>query len=375
MPRNRQAAPIQGEGEKDAMTRDISTPEDEGDLVEVSGTSLLTPSKDAEPTDDVVEELARAAGGNEVSVLDMAQCQDELAEEGLAMPDINALANELADGRHLREETTPLGGLATKAWITGLAGMFVLFTAAHLTESDVMRTIANGWLAALLVLMFLGGACAYGYARLSDVPREVEDFFKLRVPIPAVTSRRRALAIVSRNVSQQPLGWDRRQLLNRARQAATDVVGSEVWALEMFDTHRVRVDLVEEVRLIAQRVRVVTSGTTGGNHAPASMHRALIDSTNDRVKALEQYRDQVLAVQHEMDRLRRAELEELGEGRLLEWLAQSGADHGQVTELQSLAAESRAAAATIAETLSAMQPTAARLGPVAGRRDLEEQEN
>ncbi|SDL33626.1 hypothetical protein SAMN05428985_1157 [Nocardioides sp. YR527] len=357
------------------MTRDISTREDEGDLVEVSGTSLLAPSEAAEPTDDVVEQLAQAACGNEVSVLNMAQCHDELAEAGLAMPDINALANALADGRHLREESTPVGGLTTKAWIVAVAGLFVFFTAAHLTGSEVMRTIANVWLAAVLVLMFIGGASAYAYARMSDGRRELEDFFKLRVPIPAVTSRRRALAIVSRNVSQQTLGWDRRQLLKRAREAATDVVGSEVWALEMFDTHRVRVDLVEEVRTIAQRVRVVTSGTTGGNHAPASMHRALIDSTNDRVKALEQYRDQVLAVQHEMDRLRRAELEELGEGRLMEWLVQSGADQGQVTELQSLAAESRAAAATIAETLSAMQPTAARLGTIAGQREMEEQEN
>lgn len=351
------------------MSRDISTREDEGDLVEVSGTSLIAPSEDAEPTDDVAEQLTRAARGNAVSVLNMAQCRDELAEAGLAMPDMNALADALADGRQLREESTPVGGIATEAWITAVAGMVSLFLAANLTGSEVLKTVANGWLAAFLVLMFLGGACAYAYTRMGDVPRDLDDFAKLRVPIPAVTRRRRALAIVSRNVSQQPMGWDRRQLLNRARQAASDVAGSEVWALEMFDTHRVRVDLVEEVQLIAERVRVVTSGTTGGNHAPAVVHRALLDSTRDRVKALEQYRDQVLAVQQEMDRLRRAELEELGEGRLVEWLAKSGADHGQVTELQNLAAESRAAAATIAETLSAMQPTAALLGTKTGRPD------
>lgn len=356
------------------MTRDISTREDD-DLVEVSGASLLAPREDPEPTDDVVEQLARAAGGNEVSVLNMAQCLDELDEAGLAMADINALANDLADGRQLREESTPLGGITTKAWITAVAGMFGLFLSANLTDSEVLKTIANGWLAAFLVLMFLGGACAYAYARMGDVPRDLDDFFKLRVPIPAVTRQRRALAIVSRNVTQQPIGWNLRQLLSRARQAATDVAKSDVWALEMFDTHRVRVDLVDEVRLISERVRVVTSGTTGGNHAPASMHRALIDSTNDRVKALEQYRDQVLAVQHQMDRLRRAELEELGEGRLMDWLAKSGADQGQVTELQNLAAESRAAAAAIAETLSAMQPTAALLGSEPEQPAMEEQEN
>lgn len=71
----------------------------------------------------------------------------------------------------------------------------------------------------------------------------------------------------------------------------------------------------------------------------------------------------MLAVQRETDRLHRAELEEIGSDRLVDWLAKTGADEGQVAELQSMAAESRAAATAIADTLAAMQPTAAILTP------------
>lgn len=340
------------------MTRDITTHDDDG-LTNVNGRGLLAPAEREEEPEDDLEALAQAAQAGPVKVLDLAQCHTELTEAGLEVPDLNGLADALADGRQLRETTKPLEDAALLGGVAALAPLGVLLLGAEFTNWEVLGTIAKAWLGIVIAFVVLGISSAVAYTRITET--SFERLMQRPVPVPAVTSRRRALQIVAGCVSEQPIDWNGKHLLKRAREAAEKIVSSEVWDLEMFDDHRVRVDLAEEIREIRQLIRVVTSNTTGGNAVPARMRATVLDPAQQKVQALEQYRDQVIAVQREWDRWRQAEREEIGSARLMDWLAKSGAGHS-TAELQNMAAESRAAAAALAETLAAMGPTAARLG-------------
>lgn len=339
------------------MTKDIHRAEDADDLTEVTGADLLKPLEELEPTDDLMEALSQAGRITDVSVLDLARCRAELADAGLVVPGLNALANELAEGRELRSTTASVGAVTAVVTLAAAILLGVVWSGAEFIDLDFLDSVASGTTVVIATLAAMAAALGVWCVKVAEV--SVSDLFTHQTTLPALTSHRRALGIVTECVSQEPLSWEGRPLLQRASAAASSIARSEVWSSEMFDTHRVRVDLVEEVRLVAERVRVLTSGTSGGNVTSAEMRKALIDSTTARLAALEQYRDQVLAVQRAADRLHRAELEEIGSDRMVDWLAKTGADEGQVAELNNMAAESRAAAEAIADTLAAMQPTAA----------------
>lgn len=340
------------------MTREI-TPREDDRLTEVRGRGLLAPIEHEDEPDADLEALAQAADAGPVKVLDLAQCHTELTEAGLEIPDLNGLADALADGGQLRETTKPLEDVALLSGAAVLVPLGVLLLLADHTDWEILDAAAKVWLGLVIALVVLGVGSAVAFTRLTET--SFERLMQRPVPVPAVASRRRALKIVAGCVSEQPIDWNGQHLLKRAREAAEKIVSSEVWDLEMFDDHRVRVDLIEEVQELRQIIRVVTSNTTGGNAVPARMRATVLDPAQERVRALEQYRDQVLAVQREWDRWRQAEREEIGSARLMNWLAKSGGGHS-TAELQNMAAESRAAATALAETLAAMGPTAARLG-------------
>lgn len=150
-------------------------------------------------------------------------------------------------------------------------------------------------------------------------------------------------------------------IVQRADVAVRSIEKSEVWHTDLFDAHRVRVNLTEERQQITSRMRRLTSIQHGGSdrdRAHAEIVAEIVESTGARVKALEAYKAQVRECDRELRKLAAAESREANVTRLVDLAASTGADPAQRANIEQLTSEAQMAAESLREVLALMAGTA-----------------
>ncbi|MGH4000750.1 MAG: hypothetical protein ACRDTJ_25180 [Pseudonocardiaceae bacterium] len=307
-----------------------------------------------------IRDLRDGVTTSPVAVLDIAGAQRELADAGIRVPDINRLANMLATrfelnfgGRPASTQGDRFAQLIFGALFAGVVVVLGSQVQGYVQGEWPQEVVdAVGWItwgaSVLGILVVMGLGLRFFVGNLTDAaPR-----------LPA--RRRRALEIISNRVTLVELPAKSKNLILRAERAERAIKDSEVWSTNFFDSHRVRIDLTQEVDEIIDRLRQLVS-ITGGSARMGRQADHVVKSTTERVEALETYRDQVLVCERDLKRLAAAETEEYNADRLTDLLAGTGADQSQIDNLSALSNEARAASEAIRETLQIMSGTIAEL--------------
>lgn len=242
------------------------------------------------------------------------------------------------------------------------------FPAELLAAADVVRALA---LVGLIV-----GAIVFGLGAGSLLIQDNKSR-------PARSAALEAVKIRNRHLTNVPIPEAYAEVVATAVKAEETIVGTEVWSTSLFDSHHVRLGLSAEVDLIVSRMRRLTDITHGtdtsatdpsnkGSRLPRGwlFKRPCADeatiqavqqieaATMQRVAALEEYRDQVLACDREYRRLHATEL---NASRLTDLLATTGADQAKIDHLKTLSLESAAATDALRDVLALMMGTVSTL--------------
>lgn len=323
------------------------------------------------------------SGPISVEILDIPAARAALAEAGMEIRDLDKLANDLATGRDLRRPSV-VSDFLVGPDLMGLGGIFGVFGGASwfvrwwfmrptadynfpadLQEgADFLMKVAIIFFALAAVLVAVG------------IVRWITQF------APAAS----AVEIVNKHLTSVSMPAAYAEVVAAAVKAEETIVGTEVWSTGLFDSHHVRLGLSAEVDLIASRMRRLTSVTHGTGisedvqdpregrlfrkrksdspHADDSTAQAMQQikaATTQRVAALEEYRDQVLACDREYRRLQAAESAEVNASRLTDLLASTGADQAQIEHLKALSREAAAATDALRDVLALMTGTVSTL--------------
>lgn len=317
--------------------------------------------------------LPEAPADEPVSTLDMVRARDELTAAGLEV-DLERLADMLADGRRLAPipgsylvprgaGVAALGGAMTCVG----AGLYYLLPAAleDLEEGaggggQPVPAMEPGMTAALAQVTWL--AMLVGVLQLSVGlgMMLVNGGFKM----PAIGGALRAedaLLVLHRHVDAVRMEPAALKTVQRAKSAVRAIEKSEVWHTDLFDSHRVRVNLDEELEQVTSRMRRLTSiqhGDAERGGAQDALVAEILESTNARVDALQAYEAQVRDCDRDLRRLAAAESREVNATRLVDLAARTGADQTQRANIEQLTSEARMAAESLREVLALMAGTA-----------------
>lgn len=305
-----------------------------------------------------------------VQVLDLARCRKQLADAGLRVDNESKLADLLSTGYTPSFRSFGGGQIppARELLVLGAGGAVGAWAVSRVrpdNPSDLTGFVLDTWTYGTLLLAAL--CLIVGLARLVHHRHH-----------PSGHEIGLASRILTRSTAEVPLGGHKKDLVQRAHSAANQIRESEVWGTDLFDLHRVRVNLDEEVRIVSDRMRRLTSITdpiqrmtnpeTGkqalelrkpARHSrqAADERRAtdeVLDSTRRIVEAIEMYEHQVRGCEREYQRLLAAQTRELSVDRMTELLASTGADDFQIDHLEQLSGEAKAATEAIRELLQLM---------------------
>lgn len=209
-----------------------------------------------------------------------------------------------------------------------LAPQVVVLDVRQATERLADRDLARR-----LDVAALADALADGY-RLRDVPTRSGPASVSEVRVE------RTLRLLHQCTTRLPLPDDLVQPLLAVAEVASRIRDTPVWNTTLFDDHRVRLDLDDEVRAVATRLRRLAS-------LPAALvgdtRAEVLSSTAGRVRGLSRYAEEVAACQRAQDRLHEAESYEQHGDRLLDVVASTAPDRHEQDHTRLLAAEAEAA--------------------------------
>lgn len=298
-------------------------------------------------------------------VLDLAFCRQALAQAGLAIDDLDEIADALAVGErpkghqaaipeHAKTAQATTAKIARWTAIASLAstGAFLLLwsgapNADTATAAATATTIGQTGLAISAVCL----AVAFAAAVLFDLPSRRK----------RAVERARQI-IETHTCDTAEVRADYQQVIEDATDAAHEIEATTVWSSDLFDAQRVRIDLTEEVAQIRSRILRLASIEAMLGY-DQSISKPITGTTRRRVLALQRYRDEVLACDQAAQHLAAAESMEHNVDRLTDLLASTGADQSHIEALQARAAEAAATGAALREVLSSMAVTAAELTP------------
>ncbi|MFE6508061.1 hypothetical protein ACFVBP_10355 [Nocardioides sp. NPDC057764] len=320
-----------------------------------------------------------------IQVLDVPAARAALNDAGLEVPDLDKVADHLADGGRFVHPSNPYdaapgevmtfgalfvgagGGMWGIRWLIMQPTTDYGFPEELQGPMEILKIAAI--FAAILGVLLVGlGAISISWKRGPE--REVQS----------------AVEILKTHLTNVSMPTAYAEVVAAAVKAEETIVGTDVWSTGLFDSHHVRLGLSAEVDLIASRMRRLTAITHGTDTSEADSsnkghrffrglvsERATGDKTTvqavqqikaatlQRVAALEEYRDQVLACDHEYRRLQAAETAEMNASRLTDLLASTGADQAQIDHLKTLSLEAAAATDALRDVLALMTGTVSTL--------------
>lgn len=282
------------------------------------------------------------------TVLDIPSARAALCDAGIVVTDLDQVADLMACGLHPKPQEADYQ-------VPLLTGGFALCAGLMI---PVCIATGNYSVCALLAVFVIVSLIWFVLSMTSA--RSQAKQFQTRTVW-------RTRDILERHSRRVTMPADMQQLMHRAVDAQNMIKSAPVWRDSLFDAHRVRIDLNEELDQIHNRLRRLTSATAGatGDRAAMKVRREVLRSTKARVKALEDYQKQVAEADRQYAKLRAAETAEANTSRLTDLLASTGADQSAIDNLTQLTAESRAAAEGIRSVLELMSQTVASLGTTA----------